>query len=100
MTRYMVIETFKPGALDAIYERLHTRGRGLPDGLHFVERRAHNDLDVLTPQTTRCSATVHRRVSTAQDDHALAYSVRVLECNVCKPVDSNMDILAGFTSAR
>jgi hypothetical protein len=35
MTRYMVIETFKPGALDAIYDRLHTRG--LPDGLHFIE---------------------------------------------------------------
>ena len=37
MTRYMVVETFKPGALDAIYERLHIRGRGLPDGLHFNE---------------------------------------------------------------
>lgn len=37
MTRYMVIETFKPGALDEIYERLHTKGRGLPEGLHFVE---------------------------------------------------------------
>ena len=33
----MVVETFKPGALEAIYERLHTRGRGLPDGLVFVE---------------------------------------------------------------
>lgn len=37
MTRYMVIETFKPGALGAIYERLHAHGRGLPDGLEFVE---------------------------------------------------------------
>ena len=37
MTRYMVVETFKPGTLDAIYERLHTKGRGLPEGLHFVE---------------------------------------------------------------
>lgn len=37
MIRYMVIETFKPGSLDAIYERLHTKGRGLPDGLYFVE---------------------------------------------------------------
>lgn len=33
----MVIETFKPGTLDAIYERLHTKGRGLPDGLLFIE---------------------------------------------------------------
>ena len=37
MTRYMVIETFRDGALDAIYERLHTRRRGLPEGLRFVE---------------------------------------------------------------
>lgn len=37
MPRYMVIETFRPGALDAIYERLHTKGRGLPDGLKFIE---------------------------------------------------------------
>ncbi len=37
MTRYMVIETFRPGTLDAIYKRLHTKGRGLPDGLVFVE---------------------------------------------------------------
>ena len=37
MTRYMVIETFKSGALDAIYDRLHTKGRGLPDGLFFIE---------------------------------------------------------------
>ena len=37
MTRYMVIETFKEGALDAIYERLHTKGRGLPEGLRFIE---------------------------------------------------------------
>ncbi|MEO1491185.1 MAG: DUF3303 family protein [Pseudomonadota bacterium] len=37
MTRYMVIETFKPGSLDQIYHRLHTKGRGLPDGLHFIE---------------------------------------------------------------
>jgi len=37
MTRYMVIETFKPGTLESIYHRLHTQGRGLPKGLHFVE---------------------------------------------------------------
>ena len=37
MKRYMVVETFKPGAVEAIYERLYTKGRGLPDGLHFIE---------------------------------------------------------------
>lgn len=37
MVRYMVIETFRPGRLAEIYERLHTRGRGLPAGLHYIE---------------------------------------------------------------
>lgn len=37
MACFMVIETFRAGALEQIYDRLHTRGRGLPDGLHFVE---------------------------------------------------------------
>ena len=33
----MIIETFPPGSLDAIYDRLHNKGRMLPDGLDFVE---------------------------------------------------------------
>ena len=37
MARYMIVERFPAENLDAIYERLHTKGRGLPDGLHFVE---------------------------------------------------------------
>ena len=34
---YIVIETFPESALYTIYERLHTKGRGLPEGLEFVE---------------------------------------------------------------
>ncbi|MEM9370435.1 MAG: DUF3303 family protein [Pseudomonadota bacterium] len=37
MTRYMVVEKFRPGALEEIYTRLKERGRGLPDGLFFTE---------------------------------------------------------------
>ena len=37
MKRYMVIETFRPGVLDTVYRRLRERGRGLPEGLFFVE---------------------------------------------------------------
>ena len=37
MALYMIVERFPAENLDAIYERLHTKGRGLPDGLHFVE---------------------------------------------------------------
>ncbi len=35
--QFMIIETFPASSLDAIYERLHTKGRMLPDGLDFVE---------------------------------------------------------------
>lgn len=37
MARYMIIERFDPANLAAIYERLHTKGRGLPDGLLFID---------------------------------------------------------------
>lgn len=37
MARYMIIERFEPESLAAIYTRLQTKGRGLPDGLHFVD---------------------------------------------------------------
>ena len=35
--RYMVIETFAPGQRTAVYERFHTRGRLLPEGLHYID---------------------------------------------------------------
>ncbi len=33
---YMVIEVFKPGMKDAIYDRYAERGRMLPEGLEYV----------------------------------------------------------------
>ena len=35
--KYMVIETFKPGAVDAVYERFGAKGRMLPDGLEYLD---------------------------------------------------------------
>ena len=37
LKRYMVIETFDPANLEAIYRRLSEKGRGLPEGLFFVD---------------------------------------------------------------
>ena len=37
MTRYMVIENYREGSFDKIYERFHKHGRMLPQGLHFIE---------------------------------------------------------------
>jgi len=34
---YMVIETFKPGQKEAVYERFHRLGRQLPEGLHYID---------------------------------------------------------------
>ena len=33
----MVIEDFFPGCLEAIYERFHSKGRMLPDGLIYLD---------------------------------------------------------------
>ena len=41
---FMVIETFPPGEVVAIYRRLAERGRGLPEGVAFVESWVSADL--------------------------------------------------------
>lgn len=33
----MVVETFRPGCMDAAYERFHANGRMLPDGLVYLD---------------------------------------------------------------
>lgn len=35
--RYMVIESFKSGKTDAVYERFRQKGRMLPDGLEYID---------------------------------------------------------------
>ena len=32
----MVIEKFKPGCFEAVYERFNLKGRMLPEGLHYL----------------------------------------------------------------
>jgi hypothetical protein len=45
MTQYMVIETFFSGCKEKIYERFHTQGRMLPDGLLYVNSWLEKDGD-------------------------------------------------------
>lgn len=45
MKRYMVIEQFVPGKKEQVYERFRTRGRLMPEGLHFVESWLEKDGD-------------------------------------------------------
>jgi len=36
MKKYMVVERFKPGCFDAVYERFNKKGRMLPPGLYYL----------------------------------------------------------------
>jgi hypothetical protein len=45
MKQYMVIETFSPDCKDKIYERFHTMGRMLPDGLNYLNSWLEKDGD-------------------------------------------------------
>ena len=45
MTRFMVIENFKPGCKDLVYERFREKGRMLPDGLRFIDSWVEKDGD-------------------------------------------------------
>lgn len=46
MKKYMVIEYFKLGCFEAIYERYSEQGRLLPDGLHYLESWLSKDKNV------------------------------------------------------
>lgn len=37
MTQYMVIETFFDNSTEKVYERFHSKGRMLPEGLHYLD---------------------------------------------------------------
>jgi len=37
MKTYMVVEQYKNGKYDEVYERFEEKGRMLPDGLYFVD---------------------------------------------------------------
>ena len=43
MKKYMVIEHFEPGKLDAIYQRFHAQGRMLPSGLNYIDSWLSSD---------------------------------------------------------
>ena len=43
MTKYMVIERFRPDCWDAVYQRFDDKGRMLPDGLHYLNSWANQE---------------------------------------------------------
>jgi len=46
MKKYMIIEYFKLGCFDAIYERYNQQGRLLPDDLHYLDSWVSKDKNV------------------------------------------------------
>ena len=43
MPKFMVIETFRDGCFDKVYERFHRRGRRLPLGLRYLDSWLERD---------------------------------------------------------
>ena len=46
LPRYMIVEYFHDGAQDQIYQRFHTKGRMLPDGLHYIDSWLSSDTNI------------------------------------------------------
>ncbi|TKB24655.1 DUF3303 domain-containing protein [Desulfopila sp. IMCC35006] len=46
MKKYMVVENYKKGCYEKIYERYHVQGRLLPDGLHFLNSWVNKDQSI------------------------------------------------------
>jgi hypothetical protein len=44
--KFMVIERFRDGTAAAVYERARDRGRGLPEGVRYVDSWVSASLDV------------------------------------------------------
>ena len=45
MTKYMVVETHRPGTLEEVYRRFHAKGRMMPDGLFYIDSWLEKDGD-------------------------------------------------------
>ena len=43
MKTYMVVEHYKEGCFEKIYERYHSMGRLFPEGLHFLNSWVNKD---------------------------------------------------------
>ena len=68
--------------------------------LHLVEAGPHDDLDVTAAEPPRAAAAIHRGVTAAEHDHALADAVDVPEGHARQPVDADVDVLRRFLAAR
>jgi hypothetical protein len=83
--KYMVIETFASGQRAAVYERFHTHGRLLPDGLHYIDSWLEKDGDrCFQLMETSRPALFHEWISRWQD----LVSFEIVEIEPSKQVTS------------
>ena len=69
-------------------------------GLHLLEARADDDLDLLAAEAARGAAAVHGGVAATQDDDPPADLLDVAEGDAGEPVDADMDVGGGLLAAR
>ena len=46
MKKFMIIEKYKPGCFEKIYERYNLKGRMLPKGLHYLNSWLNKDNNI------------------------------------------------------
>jgi hypothetical protein len=46
MKKYMVVERYKKGCFEQVYERYNSKGRMFPDGLHFLNSWVNKDKNI------------------------------------------------------
>ena len=46
MKQYMVVEKFKEGEYESVYERFHDKGRMLPSGLHYLNSWVNKERNI------------------------------------------------------
>jgi hypothetical protein len=46
MKKYMVVENYKNGCFEKIYERYNSKGRLFPEGLHFLNSWVNKDKNI------------------------------------------------------
>jgi len=46
MKKFIVIEKYKPGCFEAVYERYNLKGRMLPEGLHYLNSWVSKDKNI------------------------------------------------------
>jgi hypothetical protein len=46
MNKYIMVERYKEGCFDAIYERYNSQGRMFPDGLHYLNSWVSKDKNI------------------------------------------------------